>query len=77
MKKMIWNVVSHARIGQEVVFVISWDVTETARIGVVIMNMLNLIIRRYRTDKERRPSQRNNLQRKRRDKFRRLWRILR
>lgn len=41
MKKMIWNVVSHARIGQEVVFVISWNVTKTARIGVVIMNMLN------------------------------------
>lgn len=41
MKKMIWNVVSHARIGQKVVFVTSWNVTETARIGVVIMNMLN------------------------------------
>ena len=41
MKKIIWNVVSHDRIGQEVVFVTSWDVTETARIGVVIMNMLN------------------------------------
>lgn len=50
MKKMIWNAASHVSIGQEVVFVTSWNVTKTARIDVVIMNMLNLIIRRYRDD---------------------------